>query len=328
MDKNSITIRRVTPSDIEALLKLHDIVWPDVDYDKRAKAHFMLEESDGVGYCAETEGRLIGSHLSILQNFYYGDRKLRCVETGDTCVDPSCQGLGLFQKIYNAFRRDFFDCEKGELIWGISAPGAVRSFTKAGKQFIDTTLKLRKFGQPLRTIIKTRCNIKKISSPIVWDKKNDVKVIDPVLLVAREEIMEKNKLLHQKYDQEILNWRMKSNSGIKSFFEPELGYILYKKGHRNQIVELGIGEVFLYDYTPSAFKKLIKHFQNKLNPDIMWVVVSEGHPLRNFYRNCGFWVNPRKKYLPHCVLAETEEMKEIGYKPMNWAISSLDVDTF
>ena len=43
MEDNKMQIRKVTYSDAEALLKLHDSVWPDVDYDKKDKMNqFMI----------------------------------------------------------------------------------------------------------------------------------------------------------------------------------------------------------------------------------------------------------------------------------------------
>lgn len=328
MEQSDIIIRRVQTSDTPNLLNLYDLVWPNVDYDKLAKLKFMLDGSKGVSYCAETRDKTVGSHLSIYQNFYYGNKKMRCVETGDTCVDPSCQGMGVFQKIYYAFRRDFFDNEKGELIWGISAPGAVKSFTKAGKSFIDTTMKLRLFSQPLQTFFKIGLNLRKLNVPIEWDKQNVVDRIDENLLKIRESELVNRKLLHIRYDEETIRWRLTSNSGIKSYCLADTGYFFYKIGKRGNVVEVEVGEVFLYKYTITSMKKLFKQFKKEYRPDVICVIVSVGHPLMKFYKKMGFMANPRKKYLPHCVLAETEEMKKIGYNPNNWAVSSLDLDTF
>lgn len=328
MEDNNMQIRKVSYSDANALLKLHDAVWPQVDYDKNEKIKFVLKESSGVGYCAEMNGELVGSHLSIFQNFYWGKNKLTVVETGDTCVHPSYQGFGIFQKIYNAFRRDFFDNEKGEMIWGISAPGAVRSFTKAGKQFINTTMILRRFCQPFSTLFKIRFNIRELTSPLTWDKSNNVEKIDPALLEQREICFNQNQRLHIQYDNETFLWRIKSNSGIKSFFVPNVGYLLYKIGYRKKIFEIEIGEIFLYKYNLRSLRKLLREFNKAHRPDIMWVIISEGHPLRKLYGKSCFIANPKKKYLPHCVLVEKEELKGICYNPQNWAISSIDIDTF
>lgn len=328
MEEKKVQIRRVTYSDAEDLVKLHDAVWPNGDYDKKEKMRFMLKESFGIGYCAEVNDEVVGSHLSFFQNFYWGENKLKVVETGDTCVNPSCQGLGIFQKIYNAFRRDFFDLEKGEMIWGISSPAAVRSFTKAGKQFIDTTMILRSFCQPIRTLLKMRFNIKDLTSSIDWEKNQHVEKIEPELLKLREEFINQKQRLHVNYDVETFLWRIKSNSGIKSFFIPNVGYILYKIGYRKKIVEIEIGEVFLYQYNLQTLRKLLKGLRKETNCDIMWVIVSEGHPLRPLYSKLHFLTNPKKKYLPHCVLVEKKELKKICYTPGNWAISSIDIDTF
>ena len=169
---------------------------------------------------------------------------------------------------------------------------------------------------------------RKLRAHIDWEQNNDILPIDSELLRIREERFLKTNLLHMRYDEETFNWRMRSESGIKSFTEPKLGYVLYKIGHRGMIVEVELGEIFLYEYTENAFKKMLKAFNKCIKPDILWVMVSEGHPLRRFYSKSWFLTNPKQKYLHHGVRVETDEMKEICYNPMNWAISSLDIDTF
>lgn len=59
-------IRKVVENDMENLVKLYDEVWSDVDMDFKDKANFVLRESTGVSYCAEKEGRLVGSRTSFL----------------------------------------------------------------------------------------------------------------------------------------------------------------------------------------------------------------------------------------------------------------------
>jgi hypothetical protein len=130
------------------------------------------------------------------------------------------------------------------------------------------------------------------------------------------------------YDKDTFEWRMKSESGIKQFSDCRLGCIIYKIGCRGIIKEVEIGEVFLYEYTQHNFKELLKQFSKKFHPDILTVLISEGHPLKSWYKSSLFLFNPKQKYLHHGVRVETEEMKKVCYNPKNWAISSLDIDTF
>ena len=86
-----------------------------------------------------------------------------------------------------------------------------------------------------------------------------------------------------------------------------------------------IGEVFLYEYDHIHMKALLKSFQKALKPDVIKTAISLGHPLYSEYAKCGF---RKLHFLHHGVRVETQEMKDICYKPENWAISMLDIDTF
>lgn len=324
-----IIIRKVNENDFEGLVQLCEEVWPDVDYDKRNKMNYVLRESTGVNYCAELSGKIVGSRLSFYQNFYYGSRKLKNVQFADSCIHPVCRGKGVFINLDKAFLKDFFSKQNGgELVYNISVIASRKAHEKCGWQYIESLMKLRKFPQFFNTICKIGFNYHKLNAHIDWEHDNDVQPIDPELLRIREEAFTQTPLLHMRYDEDTFRWRMKAESGIKSFFAQDLGYVIYKIGYRGKLIEVEIGELFLYEYTKKAFKKLLKVFNKRIKPDILWVMVSKGHPLRNFYSSSWFISNPKQKYLHHGVRIETNEMKDICYNPNNWAISSLDIDTF
>lgn len=323
-----IIVRKVQPSDFEGLVHLYEDVWPDVDYNKRKKADFVINQSKGIDYCAERGVQIVGSRTSFFQNMYYGHQKLNCVQCGDSCVHPSCQGKGLFQRMNKAFLKGFFIEQPGELVFNISVAASRRSYEKLGWNYIESLMKLTRLAQPLQTLIKLKLDIRKFKTAIIWEQENDVKQIDPLLINAREELLANLNLLHINYDDKTFYWRMKSESGIKSFFALGVGYVLYKIGHRGKLVEVEIGEIFLYEYTKKSFNTILKTFKKAFRPDILWVMVSEGHPLRQFYSSACFFANPKQKYLHHGVRVESDKMKKICYNPHNWAISSLDIDTF
>lgn len=324
-----IIIRKVKSDDFEGLIQLYEEVWPEVDYDKRKKADFVLHESNGVNYCAEMDGRVVGSRLSFYQNFYWGSRKLKNVQFADSCIHPVCRGKGVFINLNKAFLQDFFSEQTGgELVYNISVIASRNAYEKCGWKYIESLMKLRKFPRPIKTLFKIGFDYRKLSAHIDWEHSNNIKEIDPDLLRIREKEFSKTNLLHMRYDEETFRWRMKSESGIQSFFVPGIGYMIYKIGYRGKLVEVELGEMFLYEYSRKTFKKLLEEFNKSINPDIIWVMVSEGHPLRHFYESSRFLSNPKQKYLHHGVRVETDEMKEICYNPQNWAISSLDVDTF
>ena len=324
-----ISIEKVKKTDFESLVKLYEDVWPDVDYDKRKKANFIVNESNGINYCAKRGNEVVGSRTSCPFNFFYGSRKLKTVQVGDSCVHPSCRGKGLFLKMNQAFLDEFFGNEnKGELIYNISVFASRKAYEKLGWKYIESLMSIRKFVNPIKTLFKLKFNLKRVSNPIIWDRQEDEITIDERLLESREDFLNHVDLLHVRYDEPTIKWRLKSQSGIKLVKVDNLGCILYKIGHRGVLVEVEIGEIFLYDYTQKNFKELLSVFIKQCHPDIVKVLVSEGHPLKAWYKSCLFLSNPKQKYLHHGVRVETEEMKRICYEPKNWAISSLDIDTF
>lgn len=323
-------IRKVRRDDLNSLVELYEIVWPEVDYDKKAKAKFILEESEGVNFCAEDDGIIVGSRMSYFQNMHYGGKKMCCVEMCDSCVHPSYRGHGLFLKMNKMFLEEFFSSKiGGELIFNISAYASSKAHKKLGWQYISSLMALRKIQRPWHLFSRIILCRDKLFRPLVLDKGHEDVTIDNELLKIREEwMLHQRPLLHIRYDDDTYKWRMKSNSGIKVLKNNLLGSLLYKLGHRGVFVEVEIGEVFLYVYTKKNFRLLLKQLIKEVRPDLLTVLISEGHPLLKWYKDSFFIFNPKKKYLRHGVRVKSEEMKSICYNPKNWALSSLDIDTF
>ena len=321
-----IIIRKVLPSDFNGLVSLYNRVWPDVNYDKQEKANFVLNESKGVCYCAEKDGKIVGSRTSFYINMFYGKRSINCLQLADSCIDSTCRGQGLFLKLNQAFLKDFFPT--GDLIYNISVIASKNAYEKLGWRYIESLMVLRKLVHPVRTVLKLLCNIKDLKLPIVWAAGDSNLHISQKLLDFRENKFSDSCHLHIFYDEKNINWRFKSKNGIRIFNDDELGSVIYKVGRRGKLVEALIGEVFLFSYEEKHFNTLINRFSKFVKSDLLSVWISEGHPLKQWYRNSYFLNNPRKKYLYHGVKVESKEMKEICYNPNNWAISSLDIDTF
>ena len=144
---NQIIIRKVTPADLSQLTVLYERVWPHVSYDKRGKAEFVIKDSEGVSYCAERNGEIVGSRTSFYVDMHYGQRPVKCVQFGDSCVDASCRGQGLFLKMNQSFLKDFF--QDGELVYNISVFASRKAYEKLGWKYIESLMVLRKFVRPL-----------------------------------------------------------------------------------------------------------------------------------------------------------------------------------
>lgn len=329
MDKE-IIIRKVRNTDLDGLVKLFNNVWPDVVYDKKAKAEFVILKSQGISYCAEIDGEIVGSRLSFYVNQYDGSKALKCIQVCDTCTREDYRGKGVLSRMNSSLLDDFFNKENGDIIWNVSAEGSKRVNEKLGWKYIKSFAGLTQVARPFHIISKIGLNIKSLFGQVDWDLKGSWGIIDSDLLKIREQIMRDKKLLHVCYDEPTLKWRLKYDSGIKVFSHPSTGAVIYKVGERRGLIYVLIGELFLYDYRLHNFKSLLKAFKSTIRPDVVKAAVSLGHPLLPFYKSCCFINNPKGRFYNHGVRTSNSsgDYNTVAYNPHRWAISMLDVDTF
>lgn len=327
---NIFEIRKVSQSDITELAALYEQVWPDVSFDKLEKANFVLRESTGVSYCAVKEGEIVGSRTSFFMPAYYGNRKLNCVQFADSCIRKDCRRQGLFLKMNQAFLDGFFKEYSGELIYNISVDASRAAYEKLGWNYIKSLHVVTKYPHILKLLFKIGFDIRKMRGAPKFDLKTEIQPIPLSLFDIRNNFFSQTKTIYIKYSAKTFNWRIKSGNGIKVFVDDSLGAVVYKIGKKpSGISYLSIGEVFLVEYKYNNFKMLIDRLANRLNTDIIGTAITLGHPLLPFYRKYGLkGTNKASAYLNQGVRVETEEMKSICYRPDNWALSMLDIDTF
>lgn len=328
--ENVFEIRKVSQSDITELAALYEQVWPNVSFDKLEKVNFVLKESNGVSYCAIKEGEIVGSRTSFFMPAYYADRKLNCVQFADSCIRQDCRRQGLFLKMNQAFLGEFFKKQQGELVYNISVDASRSAYEKLGWNYIKSLHGITKYPHLLKLLFKIGFDIRKMKGAPKYDPKTEIQPIPKSLFDARDKFFSQTKTIYIKYSAETFNWRIKSGNGIKIFVEDGLGAVVYKIGKKpSGISYLSIGEVFLAEYKYNKFKDLINRLTNKINVDIIGATITLGHPLLPFYQKYGLkGTNKASAYLNHGVRVETDEMKTICYKPNNWALSMLDIDTF
>lgn len=319
-------IREVTDNDFEALVDLYCSVWPEGKNIHRQKATFVLKESDGVCYCAEKEGKIVGGRSSFYMPFYYGDRKIKCVQFADSCIHESCRRQGLFLKMNTAFLHGFFDENGGELVYNISVDNSRKAYEKLGWVYIQSLTSFVKYVRPIHMFIKARFNPNNMKGAIEYDLTNRLHTIDEELFSVREKLMVENNVLYVKYTKETFEWRLKSGNGIKILNVPQIGAVVYKVGYKpSGIKALAIGEVFLYNYDNTSFNRLEKELKKRENPDMIIAKFSLSHPLYQLLQHAHY---KGGSFDNHGVKVMSDEMREICLNPTNWAISFFDIDTF
>ena len=320
-------IRKVVDSDVEHLAQLYENVWPDVTYDKLEKANFVLRKSKGVSYCAEKNGELVGSRTSFFMPVLYGKETIKTVQFADSCVRSDCRRKGLFSKLNKAFLHDFFVNNHGELIYNISVDDSRKAYEKLGWVYINSLKGIRKYKRIWNILCKTRGDLRKLRGAILLDTKNDIKEIDPQLLDIRKNLFDKTQTIHVDYTENNFSWRLSSNNGIRVFFKENLGAIIYKLGKKGSDINVAVvGEMFLYSYNKKNMKVLEEAFCTEIKPDMLFSLISVGHPLYSLYIANGYFAS--KGFSNHGVRVESERMKTIAINPQNWAISFMDIDTF
>lgn len=325
---DNYTIRKVEEKDCDSLVELYCQVWPHLSSIHQQKAEFVIKHSQGVCFCAEKDGKIVGSRTSFFMPVYYGSRKLNCVQFADSCIHDSCRRQGLFLKLNEAFLHDFFEENNGELVFNISVDASRNAYEKLGWKYIQSLMSFTKVVNPVTTMLKIGFDLRKIhGSTTLVSVENNFEV-DNELFVVRNNLLKEQEKIYVNYDYETLMWKLMASKGARCFSIPQLGTVIYKveKKKDSNLKVIRLGDMFLYDYSIKNIKKMEKMLCDKEMPHLIMGYFSEGHPLFSYYirKNLFTKVTP----LNHGVKVISKEMQDICYNSCNWAISALDIDTF
>lgn len=323
---NQIIYRAIRHEDVDKLANLYNSVWSNVDYDKRKKILFVLNTPNGINICAEINGNIVGSRGSVAMNMYHNNTPIRCIQYTDSCVSSEHRRQGIFQRL-NEISLEAF-AKRGDLIFNISEQESKSCHDKLGWNYIDSFMSLFKVVRPIRTLLKVRFNIRRLSNKRVWDKT--VGACEPIpaqLLTNRDTAIGDH--LFIRYDLDTLRWRFGSESGIK-VFNDSLGSIIFKVGdiEGTSLRIAVIGEIFLYEYNDKSFKQILEHFVREYKIDILQTYNTIGHHLSRRYKSAGFISNPRHKYLNLGYRCIDTNLDNICSDPHKWALCAMDIDTF
>jgi len=327
---DEIKIRDITPSDEYALGELYDSVWPETAGTKQGKTKWMLSSSSFYGVCATANGKVIGSRPSFYSNIYYGDRQIKAVQCGNSCVHSDFRRYGIFSKMNSVFLDKFFIDNQNDLIYNVSVYASKMAYQKMGWVYIDTLSKLTYIANFWNVFWKTKLNPKKLAGNVIY-KKNAIPNLfdfDYKLLETRENYFRRTANLHTYYDKDFFRWRMNSDSDIAILQIENLGAVVYKIGVRKRLNVVTIGEIFLYKYNKQNLRRIISTVKKQFKIDLLEVSITEQHPCCQTYKKLGFITNPFKKYLSLGVKVVSDEMKQTCLNPKNWALAGIDIDTF
>lgn len=324
-------LRDITPLDEEALVKLYDNVWTEAAGTKQGKTKWMLSSPIFYGICAiGAEGQIIGSRPSFYSNIYYGDRPLKAVQCGNSCVHSDFRRYGIFSKMNNMFLDKFFVEGRNDLIFNISVYASKMAYQKLGWVYIDALSKLTYFANFWNVLWKTKFNPKKLAGNVIYQQKTipNLNDFDFKLLEIRENYFCQTINLHTYYGKDFFSWRLNSDTNIALLQVDNLGVVVYKIGEKNGLNVITIGELFLYEYNKKNLKQAIDIVKKTFKADLLEIAITEQHPCYQFYKKVGFINNPIKKYLNLGVKVVSDEMKQIALNPSNWVLSGIDIDTF
>lgn len=325
-----VVIRKIVPEDLKALIDLYDSVWPVTAGTYEGKTKWMLSSSPLYGVCACDDDKITGARLSFVVNIYFGDKKINSVQYGNSSVHKDYRRLGIFTKMNREFLKVFFDENNNDLIYNVSVEASKLAYQKLGWEYINALSKQTYFANIWNVLLKTKLDIRKLTGNIQYDHQSipPLDNFDHKLLEVRESNFRKSKNIHTYYSMNFFKWRLNSDTNIAFFTIEGLGTVIYKIGIRNSLRVITIGEVFLYEYNHVNLREIIKLLKKEFKVDIIEVLITDKHPCFSFYKKMGFVSNPFKKYLNLGIKVVSDEMKKICLNPKNWALSSLDIDTF
>lgn len=320
-------IRKVTDADVDSLVQLYCEVWPDLSSGHQQKAEFVLRESQGVSYCAEKDGKIVGSRTSFYMPLNYGARRLKCVQFADSCIHSSCRRQGLFLKMNEAFLHDFFEERGGEVVFNISVDASRSAYEKLGWKYIQSLTSFTKIVNPIKTLLKIGFDIRKMHGPMQLQSEEEKIIIDKELFVVRKNMLNKQNAIYVDYDYETLLWKLKASKGTRCLYSPELGTVIYKIAEKESGLKvIQLGDMFLYNYNKKNIRKMERLLCEKESPNLIMGSFSMGHPLYSYYIKKG--LTTRVLPLNHGVKVVNDEMRGICLDPNHWAISALDIDIF
>ncbi len=324
-----INLRNIESRDAVLLAELYDRVWPENAGMHFAKTKWAIETCEIRGVCAEFNGKIVGSRSCFHTNIFIGKDKVSCLQFGDSCVDERFRGKGLFSRMNNRFLEMYYRTGD-EMIYNISVEASKKAYEKLGWKYIDTLMKLYYIGNVFSFVWKTKGNIKKLAGIMEVEPSPipDTSVIPNDLLDLRESQLSQNHIIHTKYDCQTLKWRMGTDSSIRLFYDAEIGACLYKIGIKNGLRFCVIGDIFLRKYDLPSFKALFRKLKTIVKADVYETSICYSHPLYKLYKSSGFLKNPLRTFLNLGVRVVSQNMKEICYRPDNWALTNLDLDTF
>lgn len=325
MEEN-IIFRKVISDDVNGLVKLFDLIWPNEEYDKFEKTQFILKNNSQYSYCALLNNKIIiGSRMSLKEPLYLSTTLLNCIQVCDTCTHPQFRGRGIMGNLNKLLLRDFFS-EGGDLIFNIGENASRRVNEHYGWKYVQSLHTLLKILHPSKVIRTMILNKGIFSRNIKWEKNDRVTSIENYLLHYRENIIRKaGKLLHVFYDEKVIAWKLSSNKSITIYQDSKYGTIVYKVGNCEGLRYVVVGEVFLTQFDRKTFNRLMKSFCQEINPDIIKTAVSMGHPMYKYFK-LNFFL--KYKTLNLGFRTENDQLRDICFDNKSWAISTLDFDTF
>ena len=120
IDKNKIKIRKLTASDAEQYVKLHNIVWrhaykhifpKEVFEDRDARTQSRIDSfadwidsnPNQINYCAEVDGKIVGCMSATISSNYDHFKQQNYAELMGLYILPEYQGIGIgsiFKKLF------------------------------------------------------------------------------------------------------------------------------------------------------------------------------------------------------------------------------------
>ncbi len=321
-----------TKDDFRNWLATMKVVWPlaDKTYEELLWAFYQPYISCPVVHARLSgQSQIMGTRGAFYVQMKYGNDDLKCIQVGDTCVHPDARRHGIFSRM----NREFVEAttiEGYNFIYNVSVDVARKAYEKLGWKYLrGFNLYVRPRG--LTSSVRVLRNIRAFS--VVENDHNEhcTKLsdddIDRVFSITERTSADFSGKIFVTKDRGYLSWRLrKPTQNYRLVVDNEFGYIIYKLVTRaHKIRDVFIGEIRLLGDKDYSFQKLLSLLKVREEYDIVSVMLSKGHPYykvinENFIRR---W----KSY--NFGTRELNAVTSVDiFDLQNWAVSSLDIDTY
>lgn len=327
------TVELLPPSQAGELVPLFEKVWPEQS-NHFADIHWRYQSSPlGAGMLLVTRANepaiLTGARGSIPWPLQQANGELAIIhQVGGTCVHPSFRRLGIFTELTRAFLSQF-SANGGTAVFNVSVAAARAGYEKLGWIYLPGLRRYIYIAQPIaftKALLNSRGRLRSTLQS-VYNANQAITSWDDLELLAKTREMALAGTNHTVYNADWVKWRYsREHQGYRFIYRPNIGWCSYRLRRTDNITEVLLGDVLLFEGNNSNVSILMKAVIELEHPTLISIILSRGHPWRPAFLRSGFL--PDLKGDLNFGVRLMNGNASLLLDPSRWALMTSDIDTF